>query len=298
MHKIKFTCDWCDDLSLSLRFKKCYISKLYTQNFEITTGEDYTILVSINKPIYHNKRKECKYIGVLMEPSWYLGEHKKSEIYRTCDYVISYTQNSIFTNNIYYPGILPFHVTYEHGPGLDYYIDNTFTKKNLCSIIVSRDKTSHSDDILYNARIKLAEEILKTNLPINIYGKGWNALKDRDSRIKGSLEIEEKYKGLEDYKFSICIENCSEDGYFTEKITDSILTNTIPVYYGCKYIKDFFKSPITLKTLEPTKAIDQISKLLEDENNNQFYVDDKILIATKFNLFVALTKFIDYYYNK
>jgi hypothetical protein len=191
--------------------------------------------------------------------------------------------------------VLPFHLTYDTGPNLDYYLNNHFPKDNLCSIVVSRNKTSYNNNILYNSRINLAEEILLTDLPIDIYGKGWEDYVGRDPRIKGSLDIEEKYKGLESYKFSICIENCSEESYFTEKITDSILTNTIPIYYGCKSIEDFFESPVVLPSIESKKAIDQIANILRHKEDKEFSIKDKALIGNKFNLFVVLTKLVSHY---
>lgn len=298
MIRVKFTCDWCDDVSLSQRFARCYISRRFETNFEMTTFDDYDVLVSINKPVYKRDRNR-KYVGVLMEPSWFLGEHKKDEIYKTCDYVISYTKNSArYKNNIYYPGVLPFHLTYDTGPGLDYYLDNCFTKHNLCSIVVSRNKTSYNDNTLYKSRVDLVEQLLQTDLPVDVYGKGWEDHIGRDSRIKGFLGIEEKYKGLQSYKFSICLENCSEESYFTEKITDSILTNTIPIYYGCTHIETFFSSPIVLSSIEGKTAVDQISNILKHEKDKEFSFIDKALIGNKFNLFVALTKFINYYTSR
>jgi len=50
----------------------------------------------------------------------------------------------------------------------------------------------------------------------------------------------QKYRGLKDYRFSIVIENCKEDYYFTEKLIDCFLSGTIPIYYGCPSIGNFF----------------------------------------------------------
>jgi len=41
-------------------------------------------------------------------------------------------------------------------------------------------------------------------------------------------------------QFGICIENFSHRGYFTEKILDCFLMRTIPIYWGCSNIYDFF----------------------------------------------------------
>ena len=42
--------------------------------------------------------------------------------------------------------------------------------------------------------------------------------------------------------FHIAIENCSISNYFTEKIIDCFQTRTVPIYYGCMNIGDFFNA--------------------------------------------------------
>lgn len=88
---------------------------------------------------------------------------------------------------------------------------------------------------------------LSNRLEIDIFGYGWgNELGDN---YKGPLDgyhnynvdnPRTKYDSLINYKYSICIENCSRDNYFTEKFTDAILCWTIPIYYGCKNISKYF----------------------------------------------------------
>jgi hypothetical protein len=41
-------------------------------------------------------------------------------------------------------------------------------------------------------------------------------------------------------KFSIIIENSEETNYFSEKLIDCLLTKTIPIYWGCPNINDYF----------------------------------------------------------
>lgn len=48
--------------------------------------------------------------------------------------------------------------------------------------------------------------------------------------------------GLNDYMFSVAIENCQYDSYFTEKILDCFATGTIPIYAGAPDIGNFFNS--------------------------------------------------------
>ena len=43
-----------------------------------------------------------------------------------------------------------------------------------------------------------------------------------------------------DYQFSVVIENCRLNNYFTEKLVDCLITKTIPIYYGCPNISNWF----------------------------------------------------------
>jgi hypothetical protein len=59
---------------------------------------------------------------------------------------------------------------------------------------------------------------------------------------RGFNPIEKKEEALRDYRFSVAIENCAMPNYFTEKIGDCFATGTIPVYYGCPNIGDYFNT--------------------------------------------------------
>jgi hypothetical protein len=51
---------------------------------------------------------------------------------------------------------------------------------------------------------------------------------------------QKKTEAMKEYMFSIVIENCNVDCYFTEKITDCFANGVIPVYYGSKNITKYF----------------------------------------------------------
>ena len=85
---------------------------------------------------------------------------------------------------------------------------------------------------------------------------------------KGINFIEDKMKGLLPYRYSIAIENTSLPDYFTEKINDCFLCYTVPVYYGCTNIADYFPSQsfISIDIREPMSAINQLKKIMETDN--------------------------------
>ena len=63
---------------------------------------------------------------------------------------------------------------------------------------------------------------------------------DVDCFGKGVKWIDSKLDGLADYGFSIAMENHSRNYYFSEKIIDCFLTETVPIYWGCPGITRYF----------------------------------------------------------
>ena len=71
---------------------------------------------------------------------------------------------------------------------------------------------------------------------------------------------------FEKYKFHLCIENCRMENYFTEKIMDCFLTKTIPIYWGCLNISQYFnpKGIVILNTNNLFEIINIINNLSFD----------------------------------
>lgn len=54
--------------------------------------------------------------------------------------------------------------------------------------------------------------------------------------------LEESKNPLFNSQFHICVENSKQNGFFTEKLIDCFITKTIPIYWGCDNIGDFFNT--------------------------------------------------------
>ena len=67
----------------------------------------------------------------------------------------------------------------------------------------------------------------------------------------------EKHEGLGEYCFSVAMENVRENYYFTEKLIDCFLTETIPIYWGCPKIGEIFdvRGMFTFEDLDELKLI-------------------------------------------
>lgn len=73
--------------------------------------------------------------------------------------------------------------------------------------------------------------------------------------------INNKTELFETHQFAIVIENSRQTNYFTEKIMDCLLTKTIPIYWGCPNISEFFDT--TGWIIVETESVDEFMKKME-----------------------------------
>lgn len=73
---------------------------------------------------------------------------------------------------------------------------------------------------------------------------------------RGYEPLEEKADGHNPFYFSVVIENSREPGYFTEKLIDSFLCHSLPIYWGAPDIAHFFEplGMICCSSAEEVKA--------------------------------------------
>jgi len=68
-----------------------------------------------------------------------------------------------------------------------------------------------------------------------------------------------KEAGLTEYRFSLVIENSRARNFFTEKLLDCMAVGTVPIYWGCPNIGDFF-DPTGIIEVDD---IDHLGRILE-----------------------------------
>ena len=80
-----------------------------------------------------------------------------------------------------------------------------------------------------------------------------------------------------DTQFGVAIENFSHRGWFSEKILDCFLLKTIPIYWGCSNIGDYFD----IDGIIPFNNVDDLiyitNQLNESYYNNRKEIIDYIL---------------------
>ena len=83
--------------------------------------------------------------------------------------------------------------------------------------------------------------------------------------------IKNKIEFFKDYKFSIATENTNGDGYASEKIIDSFISGTIPIYYGSYMIEEYINPKAYILINGPQDMIEKIEYIKKIDNDNDLY---------------------------
>ncbi len=125
---------------------------------------------------------------------------------------------------------------------------------------------------------------------IDVFGRGIRPFKD-------------KFETLSPYKYSIAIENSVVPGYFTEKISECFLSLTVPIYYGCPDISDYFDSNsfYQIDINDYKKSISFVEQIIEEdryEDQLSLLVQQKNKYLTRYDVFQGLAKLLNENFKK
>lgn len=225
----------------------------------------------------------CPKIAWLIEPPIINGEnHTKmtnKENYEKFDFVCTY--NRWFEDSIPNFHFLPHAGTWLRDEDLGIH-----KKIKLCSMIFSDKEWNAS----HRQRKRVFDMINGLDFACDFFGSGANK------------PIEFKSEGLQDYMFSIAMENeappylfSPKTDYFSEKIIDCFLSGTIPIYYGNPRITEYFNPdglivftdpdqlPDILKTISPELYSSKQSAIAENFEIAEKYMTPEDLIVDKLN---------------
>jgi len=76
--------------------------------------------------------------------------------------------------------------------------------------------------------------------------------------------LELKSEGTNEYMFQVAIENLKRPNYCADKIYDCFVTGTVPIYWGCPNIEDFFDKRGILCFNTPQELTEILFNLSED----------------------------------
>jgi hypothetical protein len=104
----------------------------------------------------------------------------------------------------------------------------------------------------------------------------------------------DKWDGLAPYWYSIAVENSKHANYFTEKLSDCFLAYTLPFYYGCPNIKDYFDDRsfvwIDINDFEGSqRTIESAIRVGAWDKSSLFVKESRRLVLEKYHFIAALT---------
>jgi len=231
---IKIFSDFCDSETCKKNFEKiCNVENInfygLNKKIYITDKNDYTHAIILNKAMPMLNIKKENVLGLAFEPFEFL--HITPEF---INYAQKYIGKYFIGNKTNLPEPFIEHLGYmwHSNP-----CKEIIYKPNIMSIVVSQKQFAPG----HKYRHQIIQNIIKLNLPIDIYGNGSNLY--NYSYVKGKFDDAEPY---ENYMFSICIENYINNHYVSEKIITPIMFNCMPIYGGCNNINQYFNEVITL----------------------------------------------------
>jgi hypothetical protein len=128
-------------------------------------------------------------------------------------------------------------------------------KENLICMIVSEKNDTYGHKMRH-AIVKAYEGQDKFDL----YGRAYNPIPDG-----------KKEDVLKKYMFSIEIENCLEENYFSEKLIDCLALGTIPIYYGPQGVTNYFNNDAILHFTNPKELKDILDNVSQGKYTSLAY---------------------------
>lgn len=272
MIKVFFCCSWDSDPVHFLKVKYAPLTPnskgIWKNLIAVTDIKEADWLVIIDD-IHNSQRKAIsefdknKVICIPREP------HRKNPTYLNYGFKYSLTYNNFF--HCWASMVCK--------KNYDYLLNFKRPKKpKLCSTVTSSFDCGIG---LYRARVNFIKKLSKQNKfldKIDIFGYGWNK-NVLGKMFKGAFpghvvrsskpdpniipNTTGKWDGLENYSYSIAVENSCVENYFSEKFTDCILAYTIPIYYGCPNIDKFFpKESYYWLDITSPNCMEELDKIL------------------------------------
>jgi len=208
------------------------------------------------------------------------------------EYVICPDVNIKHKNKIKITPLFPWHIGHNRDDSLIHKNINfkslfhkKFNKKKKISVIQS-DKISCKE---HKIRKKIIDAIVQEfQSEIDVYGAGFN-----------KEVISDKINVLADYHYHICIENFFSNDFWTEKLSDPLITRTNPIYLGCQNLNQYFTDNfILLKDTDMNYNLKIVDEILKKKNHEFYFEKSRILLFEKYNMLTFLSNFLEKNFSK
>lgn len=116
---------------------------------------------------------------------------------------------------------------------------------------------------------------------------------------RGFKWIETKAEALDGYEFHVAIENQFAPNVWTEKLADAFLGFTVPIYYGCPNVYEYFpkESLIQIDIFDTEGSIAKIKEIISTEGEYERRLDAvkeaRRRVIEEYNLLAMINKIVE-----
>lgn len=250
MIKIKFECWWTDPFSLKSRIERQFIFEEDFLKYTIVDkNPDYTIVFGRTDWDKLETPKE-KTFYFSQEPLWSPNQ-PKDDIHKYCSKIFVSDKRNYPDEKEYIETLLPMLYSgrgeSDHREEWDWskkIFDKDFTSiknKKISSVTTNSYNSYYSqfenremNRIIYKERVDILNRLIEDFTEIDVWGTY-----QPNNGINCHGDAWNKLVSLREFKFSICFENTIQKNYISEKFWDCVLTNTVPIYFGCSNVLDY-----------------------------------------------------------
>ncbi len=182
----------------------------------------------------------------------------------------------------------PKHIIYYPQMYMSYFERRTYFDKIDFSIHFNQRKFCcymYSHDL--DHRVKMFKLICKLK-NVDALGKSQKNVKIKNTRREYGTETynDIAVRLYSSYKFVIAMENKLDEGYFTEKIINPILANSIPIYWGHDYVFKFInkKRVIYIPDYNESELLKKLKKIDKNEIYFQKILNEPTFTDEKYTM--------------
>lgn len=195
-------------------------------------------------------------------------------------------------------------------PAIPWFIDKSYDELKKCSIPKKNNDMScitslKSGFIGHKKRLDFINRI-KKSIPLDLISSfdyyfratprlSFQQFKYNQLKLGFNKAVKNKLAALSPYRYSLIIENYEGPDYWSEKLADCFLTWTMPIYYGCTNINDYFPEN-SLVTINIKKE-DAVAKIREIVNSNLWQKNQSAINRAR-NLILEKYQFFPYFAGK
>jgi hypothetical protein len=137
-------------------------------------------------------------------------------------------------------------------------------------------------------RMQFLQRLCESGQQIDLYGRG-----EFETPLYNG-EIDDKWDALENYRYSLAIENYSGKNYFSEKILDPLLAWCMPIYWGCTNLSEYLPENsyiwIDITSEDSPERIQEIIQSGHREQNLDAIREARELILNRYQIWPRISE--------